>query len=174
MRVIRPTITDASQPKRMPEPRMNTAASETLPAGSRSTGTGYASAKIAAASRTTMPAALPADGGALLYPQTAAPRAAAPASVTGRKIGNSLRVSALPRPQLRLLPDRTASGADSITAPDLPEEAVQRSGLAERRGCDDRHDHERRKLESPVHHDSPFLLALPQSPENEPQLVRAI
>ena len=45
---------------------MKTAASETLPAGRRSTGTGYASAKIAAASRTTIPAALPAEGGARL------------------------------------------------------------------------------------------------------------
>ena len=66
MRVISPTITAASQPKRMPAPRMKTAASETLPAGRRSTGTGYASAKIAAASRTTIPAALPAEGGARL------------------------------------------------------------------------------------------------------------
>ncbi len=57
-------MTAASQPKRMPAPRMKTAASDTLPAGSRSTGTGYASAKIAAARNTTIPIALPVEGGA--------------------------------------------------------------------------------------------------------------
>src|SRR5438876_8758028 len=138
---------------------MKTAASETLPAGRRSTGTGYASAKIAAASRTTIPAALPAEGGARLYPQTAAPSDTAPASVTGRKIGSSLRVSALPRPQLRLFINRVAaSGAGPFTVLDLPEEAEQRVGLAECRRCDDRQSHERRKLESPMNHRSPFLL----------------
>src|SRR5947208_13399184 len=130
----------------MPEPRMKTAASETLPAGRRSTGTGYASAKIAAARRTAMPAALPADGGWVLYPTTAAPSDASPASVTGRKIGRSRRVSVLPRPQLRLLADRVAvCSAGAITALDLPVEAERRT-LADRRCHNDRHQHERRKL----------------------------
>src|SRR4051812_46334697 len=86
---------------------------------------------------------------------------AAPASVTGRRIGKSRRVSAFPRPQLRLVPARVAAcGADSITPPDLPEEAVRRC-LAERRRHHDRQKRERRKLQSPVHHLTPFL-GLPQ------------
>src|SRR5947209_3419589 len=81
---------------------------------------------------------------------------ATPASVTGRKIGNSLRVSALPRPQLYLLLRVAAASADPITALVLPEEAEQRVGLAEHCRRDNRHEHERRKLQSPVNHCFPF------------------
>src|SRR5690242_3654443 len=159
----------ASQPNRIPAPRMKTAASDTLPAGRRSTGTGYASAKIAAASRTTIPAVLPAEGGVTLYPQIAAPSEAAPPSVTGSKIGSSRRVSAFPRPQLCLLPARfSIFGADSSTALGLPEES-EAEPTHRRRDADGR-DHESRKLESPVHHllvSSSFAaVAL----TNEPQL----
>src|SRR5579862_70248 len=137
---------------------MNVAASETRPRGEFSTGTGKASATIAASSSTPMPARLPPERLSWLSCQTAAPSAAYPASVTGRNTGNSQRVS---REKSRSSPSRAARpcssqernrrmssgrldvepGADE----DEPEEAVRRSDRRHR-------GQDQRQSDLPVQH----------------------
>src|SRR2546429_165246 len=97
---------------------------------------------------------------------------AAPASVTGRRIGKSLRVSAFPRPQLRLVPARVAAGgADSIPPPDLPEEAVRRALAEDGSNSEGEHD-DRRKFVAPMQHSgstlgAPCGTSIPRSGERK-------
>jgi hypothetical protein len=72
---------------------MNTAPRETDPAGTPSTGTGYASTTTEATSRARRPAKEPSDGVEVARLKVAAPSTAMPAAVTGTTTGKSRRVS---------------------------------------------------------------------------------
>src|SRR5437867_2029158 len=138
-RVRSATIAAGAQPYISPVDTTKTAASETKPPGRLSIGTGYASASVAAARSSAMPASIPPDGRSTTSIVRAAATVAAPAAITGASRGTSRRCC--PSSTAGAFPPAPPSERGGLVVIDLPVDPAGAVGPAHEGGDGGRDDH---------------------------------